>query len=223
MGVTRLKRKDRKNKARANNKINRVKQLNAMPVIRNIDIEAIKASFGTVSKKKAAPKVEKEVVAEPAMAEVVEQVEAPVAVEEPQKVNEPAAEEAAPVEAKETPAPVEEKKEAKKEENKEEALKAEEKKEDKKEAPAKDQDARVKDLLGSIGTATEADKNDLKKINGIGPKYESFLNEVGIYTYLQVSKLKASDLDNLAEFSGLTREKIEKEDWMKQAKDLLKG
>ncbi|MGI9544187.1 MAG: helix-hairpin-helix domain-containing protein [Cyclobacteriaceae bacterium] len=211
MAVTRLKRKDRKNKARANNRTIRVKHLNATPVIKKIDIEAIKASFGTITKKKATPKAEKEVVAEPAKA-VVEQIEAPVVVEEPHEVVEPVVEEPAPVKAKEESAPVAEKKEAPKVEEKPAT-----------EAAPIDQEARVKDLLGSIGTATEADKNDLKKINGIGPKYESFLNSVGIFTYQQVSKLKPSDLDNLAEFSGLTREKIEKEDWMKQAKELLKG
>lgn len=42
---TELKRKDRKNKARANNKIQKIKQLLMKPEIKNVDIEAIKASF----------------------------------------------------------------------------------------------------------------------------------------------------------------------------------
>ncbi|MGV3560636.1 hypothetical protein [Larkinella arboricola] len=45
MGVTELKRKDKKNKARANNKIARIKQLLRRPDIKNVDVEAIKASF----------------------------------------------------------------------------------------------------------------------------------------------------------------------------------
>ena len=48
---TELKRKDRKNKARANNKIARIKQLLRRPEIKNVDVEAIKASF---AEKKAA-------------------------------------------------------------------------------------------------------------------------------------------------------------------------
>ncbi|PSR52899.1 hypothetical protein AHMF7605_04840 [Adhaeribacter arboris] len=45
MAVTRLKRKDRKNKARANNKQRIIKQLLATPVIKNVDVEALKAQF----------------------------------------------------------------------------------------------------------------------------------------------------------------------------------
>lgn len=45
MAVTRLKRKDRKNKARANNKQRIIKQRLATPVIKNVDVEALKAQF----------------------------------------------------------------------------------------------------------------------------------------------------------------------------------
>lgn len=48
---TELKRKDRKNKARANNKVAKIKELLRRPEIRNVDVEAIKASF---AEKKAA-------------------------------------------------------------------------------------------------------------------------------------------------------------------------
>ena len=77
-------------------------------------------------------------------------------------------------------------------------------------------------VLHSIGTATKADADDLKEINGIGPAYEQRLNEVGIYTYEQISKLKAADRDELSAIDGITREKIESEEWVKQAKALLK-
>ena len=77
-------------------------------------------------------------------------------------------------------------------------------------------------LLHSIGTAPKADADDLKQINGIGPAYEKRLNEVGVYTYEQISKLKAADRDELSALEGITREKIESEEWVKQAKALLK-
>lgn len=51
MGVTRLKRKDRKNSYRANARVAKIKLLTAKPVIKNIDIEAVKKSF---EEKKAA-------------------------------------------------------------------------------------------------------------------------------------------------------------------------
>lgn len=80
----------------------------------------------------------------------------------------------------------------------------------------------VDKLLHSIGTATKAEADDLKEINGIGPAYEKKLNDIGIYTYEQISKLKAADKDELSALEGITREKIEAEEWVKQAKDLLK-
>jgi hypothetical protein len=67
MAVTRLKRKHRKNIARANNKQRVIKQLLATPVIKNVDPEELKAQFGkntdaNVAKPAAAPKPEAGVV-----------------------------------------------------------------------------------------------------------------------------------------------------------------
>ena len=45
MGVTELKRKGRRNKAVANNRKARIKDLLRKPEVRNIDVEAIKAQF----------------------------------------------------------------------------------------------------------------------------------------------------------------------------------
>lgn len=80
----------------------------------------------------------------------------------------------------------------------------------------------IEKVLNSIGTALKADADDLKLINGIGPVYEEALNELGIYTFEQISKLKAADREQLSAIDGITREKIESEEWVKQAKALLK-
>ena len=77
-------------------------------------------------------------------------------------------------------------------------------------------------VLHSVGTALKGDADDLKLINGIGPVYEEKLNELGIYTFEQISKLKAADREELSAIDGITREKIEAEEWVKQAKALLK-
>ncbi|RDC62601.1 hypothetical protein [Adhaeribacter pallidiroseus] len=61
MAITRLKRKDRKNKARANNRQRIIKQLLATPVIKNVDVEALKAQFNN-----AAPAITSAPVAAPA-------------------------------------------------------------------------------------------------------------------------------------------------------------
>ncbi len=45
MGVTELKRKARRNKSTAKNRVARIKDLLRKPEVRNVDIEAIKAGF----------------------------------------------------------------------------------------------------------------------------------------------------------------------------------
>jgi hypothetical protein len=52
MGVTRLKRKERRNRTIANNKTARIKALTAKPIIKNVDIEAIKKEFAEKADKK---------------------------------------------------------------------------------------------------------------------------------------------------------------------------
>ena len=49
MSVTRLKRKHRKNIARANNKKSIIKELLRTPVLKNVDIEELKARFTTTA------------------------------------------------------------------------------------------------------------------------------------------------------------------------------
>jgi len=51
MAITRLKRKDRKNKSRATNKIRKIQFLNSKPVIKQVDIEKIKKEFAQKGKK----------------------------------------------------------------------------------------------------------------------------------------------------------------------------
>lgn len=60
MSVTRLKRKHRKNIARQNNKQRLIKQLLLTPVLKNVDIEELKASFnGGAAPAQSATKAEK--------------------------------------------------------------------------------------------------------------------------------------------------------------------
>lgn len=58
MAVTRLKRKEKRNKIVAKAKVSRIKQLTAMPVIKNVDIEELKSRF-TTAKPKATKKAVK--------------------------------------------------------------------------------------------------------------------------------------------------------------------
>ncbi|MBO6716912.1 MAG: dipeptide ABC transporter ATP-binding protein [Rhizobiaceae bacterium] len=66
-----------------------------------------------------------------------------------------------------------------------------------------------------------AQPDDLKKISGVGPKIEGILNDLGIYTYAQVAAWKKAErdwVDARLKFHG----RIEREDWVKQAKALAK-
>jgi phage-related protein len=63
MAITRLKRKHRKNIARANNKQRVIKQLLATPVIKNVDVEELKAQFGKKSEGGVVNRVEEAVTA----------------------------------------------------------------------------------------------------------------------------------------------------------------
>ncbi len=63
---------------------------------------------------------------------------------------------------------------------------------------------------------TEGPADDLKKIKGIGPKYEKLLNEMGIYYYRQITAWNKDEiawLDKKLNFPG----RIERDDWQAQA------
>ncbi|MEX0343791.1 MAG: dipeptide ABC transporter ATP-binding protein [Rhizobiaceae bacterium] len=64
--------------------------------------------------------------------------------------------------------------------------------------------------------------DDLKKISGVGPKIEGILHGLGIYTYAQVASWKKAEcdwVDGHLNFKG----RIQREDWVSQAKSLAKG
>ena len=64
MAVTRLKRKGKRNKAVAGQRLSSIKLLTATPVIKNVDIEALKAGFSKKGESKPASKAKKEETAE---------------------------------------------------------------------------------------------------------------------------------------------------------------
>ncbi|MFY0593075.1 hypothetical protein [Roseivirga sp.] len=65
MGVTRLKRKARRNKQTAAKRNNSIKQLTAVPVIKNIDRDALIASFPKAEAPKAKAEKKADKVEEP--------------------------------------------------------------------------------------------------------------------------------------------------------------
>ena len=64
--------------------------------------------------------------------------------------------------------------------------------------------------------------DDLKKISGVGPKMEETLNSLGIWTFAQVASMTKDDIawvDERLRFKG----RIERDDWIGQAKTLAGG
>jgi len=67
----------------------------------------------------------------------------------------------------------------------------------------------------------EGDADDLKKITGLGPVLEEKLNGFGIFHYWQIAGLSNDDvakIDEALDFKG----RMERDDWIKQAKTLMK-
>lgn len=118
MGVTRLKRKGKKNKAKSATRNFSLKHLTKVPVIKNVDIEELKKEFGAAGKKQTKK------------AEAAAPAPAPKAVEAEAPVETPVAEEVKEKPAKKAAA----KKEAAAEEKAEKAPKAKAAKKDKEES-----------------------------------------------------------------------------------------
>ena len=77
-------------------------------------------------------------------------------------------------------------------------------------------------LLNAIGKVNADDKDDLKKIKGIGKVFEGKLNGMGIYTFAQIAKLETSSIKAVESLTGFPG-RVEREDWIGQAKTLSKG
>jgi peptide/nickel transport system ATP-binding protein len=72
------------------------------------------------------------------------------------------------------------------------------------------------------GIARPATPDDLKMISGVGPKIEGILHSLDIYSFAQVASWKKAErewVDDHLRFHG----RIEREDWVKQAKALARG
>lgn len=80
----------------------------------------------------------------------------------------------------------------------------------------------LEDKNRPAGIERPATPDDLKLISGVGPKIEGTLHELGIFTFAQVAAWKKAErewVDGYLNFKG----RIERDDWVKQAKALAKG
>ena len=70
--------------------------------------------------------------------------------------------------------------------------------------------------------APNGDADDLKNILGIGTVLEEKLNDMGVYHFSQIAEFSATDIENInthLNFPG----RIERDEWIPQAQDLMKG
>ena len=70
--------------------------------------------------------------------------------------------------------------------------------------------------------APDGEKDDLKKISGVGPVLEKALNDLGIFHFRQVAAFTQADIDAVegeTNFPG----RVERDDWIGQAKTLAEG
>lgn len=65
--------------------------------------------------------------------------------------------------------------------------------------------------------------DDLKKIRGIGPKFEQALNAHGVRTYAQVAAWTEADIAQMAQMLKVPPARIERDGWVEAARALIKG
>ena len=70
---------------------------------------------------------------------------------------------------------------------------------------------------------TDGAPDDLKKIKGIGPKFEGDLNSKGIYYFKQIGAWKAADVKMVEDLIDSIPGRIKRDEWVKQGKALAKS
>jgi predicted flap endonuclease-1-like 5' DNA nuclease len=75
-------------------------------------------------------------------------------------------------------------------------------------------------LMSAVGSVADGRKDDLRKVKGIGPVFEGKLNELGIFTFEQIAKLKDEAREAIEDLTGFPG-RVEREDWIGQVKVLM--
>jgi predicted flap endonuclease-1-like 5' DNA nuclease len=91
-----------------------------------------------------------------------------------------------------------------------------------------ERDARIAQLESALVAARQAANvkaapDDLKQIKGIGPGIEALLHGIGITTFRQIAGLSADDRRRVGDLLGLFETRIERDDWVTQARALAQG
>ena len=73
-------------------------------------------------------------------------------------------------------------------------------------------------LLNDEPARNGSSRDDLKVIKGVGPAIEKTLNELGIFSYTQVAAMSRYDIERIANRLKGFQSRIEREDWVGQAR-----
>ena len=90
-------------------------------------------------------------------------------------------------------------------------------------ATAKDQSTKAPDEVLLPIFQAPSYKDDLKKINGIGPVMERTLNALGVTTFKQVAEFTQEDIDKVSQAIGAFPGRIERDDWVGKARKILQS
>lgn len=71
-----------------------------------------------------------------------------------------------------------------------------------------------------IGRASSSQGDDLQQISGIGPFTASKLNDLGIYTFEQISKFNDEDINTVTRLIKFFPDRIKNDRWVSKAKTL---
>lgn len=74
-----------------------------------------------------------------------------------------------------------------------------------------------------IGSASASEKDDLKKIKGIGTSIEQKLNALDIYTFDQIANFTPEDEHVVGDIIAFFPGRIERDEWVQQARALKKS
>lgn len=79
------------------------------------------------------------------------------------------------------------------------------------------------EFISSIGIATASfsDKDDLKKISGVGPFIEEKLHRLGIYTFHQIASMTPEQAEKINEAIEFFPGRILRDDWVGQAQAMI--
>jgi len=77
--------------------------------------------------------------------------------------------------------------------------------------------------LGILYTSRPDTVDELTRIKGVGPVIETKLHDFGVYRFKQIANWNQRIVDEFAERLGTFKDRISRDDWISQAKELGKG